>query len=288
MLLISSARTVLSNENMVEDLLVLSPGGDIILYILENGDIKGIRSLLEGKKWSSAYWPSYSKKNGAVFFEAENSDYGLSRQIFYTKALEKNQGPTKVIKGRRPSVSLNGRFLAYYIHPNELWVLDLELKTKMNLVRDMADFQPAVWISNSYILYTNSQIHLMKLDTVSGKAEDTGYNNIFPSALSPDGDRVLCVSDNGRQILLYTIDSNKMDSVKKTNLLSMGSSFVWSHNGKSFLYTRQTLSKVIKFNEMHSLFLYSLDGNEKRLADKFSLFGGFSIKQGAKGRLEHQ
>ena len=118
----------------------------------------------------------------------------------------------------------------------------------------------------------------MRLDTVSGNVESTGHDYVIPAALSPEGDQVLCGSYDGAKIFMYTIKTNKINVLKKTKLFSMGSNFVWSHDGKYFLYTRQTLSNLIKFNEIRSLFLYSLEGREIKLLYKFSLFGGISIK----------
>ncbi|BBO67243.1 hypothetical protein DSCA_11730 [Desulfosarcina alkanivorans] len=81
-----------------------------------------------------------------------------------------------------------------------------------------------------------------------------------------------------KKIYLYTIKTNNIKLLKKNNLFSMGSSFVWRNDGKSFLYTRQTFRNLIKLNEIPSLFLYSLDGKEKKLIDKYSFFGGVQIK----------
>jgi WD40 repeat protein len=147
----------------------------------------------------------------------------------------------------------------------------------MKLVDNISDYQPTVWISDRSLLYTDMNNHLMKYDVISNKTEDTSYDYGIPAALSPDGSQVLCGSYDGKKIYIYTIKTNEIKLLKKTNLCSMGSSFVWRNDGKSFLYTRQTLGNIIKLNEISSLFLYSLDGKEKKLIDKFSLFGGVQL-----------
>ena len=124
------AQPVFSSNNMGNDLFVISPGGELIKYSLENGKLKRLNSLLADKKWSDAYWPTYDREKKLIYFEAENKDFGQSRQIFYINIVKKNQRPIKVIEGRRPSISLNGCLLAYYQHPNELWILEIKSQKK--------------------------------------------------------------------------------------------------------------------------------------------------------------
>jgi hypothetical protein len=272
-----SIQPALSSEKMDPELFVISPGNEMILYRLKDGKIRGLNSWLPDDKWSNAYWPCYDKANKIIYFEAENRNLGPSRQIFFTKTDDKAKNPKKAVGGRRPSISPNGNLLSFYRHPNALWILELNKQEKFRIVNDISDYQPAVWISDRSLLYTDKNNHLMKLDVISKKAEITNFDYIIPAVLSPDGNRVLCGSYDGKKIYLYTIKTNKIKLLKKTNLFSMGSSFVWCNDGKSFLYTRQTLRNLLKLNEISSLFLYSFDRKEQKLIDKYSLFGGVQL-----------
>ena len=276
-LYILSIQPAVSSENMDSELFVMSPGNKMILYRLKDGKIRGLNSLLPDNKWSNAYWPCYDKANNLIYFEAENKNYGLSRLTFCIELDEKPKTPKKVVEGRRPSISPNGNLLSFYRHPNELWILEINNQKKMRIVSDISDYQPAVWISDQSLLYTDKNNHLMKLDIISKKAERTNYDYIVPAALSPDGNRVLCGSYDGKKIFLYTIKNSKIELIKKTTIFSMGSSFVWRIDGQSFLYTRQTFSNIMKFNEIQSLFLYPSNGKEQKLIDKYSLFGGAQL-----------
>jgi hypothetical protein len=266
-----------SSEIMDPELFVMSPGNEMIFYRLQDGKIRGLNSLLPDDKWSNAYWPCYDKTNKIIYFEAENRNFGPSRQTFFIRMDDKPKNPKKIVEGRRPSISPNGNFLSFYRHPNELWILEINTHKKKRIVGDISDNQPAVWISNRNLLYTDKNNHLMKFDVISKKKDNTGYKYVIPSLLSPDGKFVLCGSWDGKKIYLYTLKTNEIKILKKTILFSMGSSFVWRNYGKSFLYTRQTFGNIIKLNEIHSLFLYSLDGKEKKLIDKYSLFGGVQL-----------
>ena len=270
-------QTAFPIEKLDTELFVMSPGNEMILYRLKDGKIRGLNSLLPNDKWSNAYWPSYDKANRIIYFEAENRIYGPSRQTFCIELNDTTKNPQKVVEGRRPSISPNGNFLSFYLHPNELWMLEINTQKKMKLVDNISDYQPTVWISDRSLLYTDMNNHLMKYDVISNKTEDTSYDYAIPAALSPDGSQVLCGSYDGKKISLYKIKTNKLMVLKKTYLVSMGSSFVWRNDGKSFLYTRQTFGKIIKLNEIPSLFLYALNGKEQKLIDDYSLFGGAQL-----------
>jgi len=267
---------VFSSDKMKKENFIISPGGVLIEYVLENGSIKGSGSLPESKQWSDSYWPSYDRKNGLIYFEAEHKGSGWSRQIFFIAIDDKKMNPIRVVEGRQPSISLDGSMLAYSRHPNQLWLFDIKSKESKKAASDILAAQPVVWISSKDLLYSDLNNNLVRYDIGAGKADKTGHDHVIPGALSPGENRVLCGSYDGSKILMYTINTNKIEVLKKSILFSMGSSFVWSRNGKYFLYTKQTLSNLIRLNESRSLYRYAFGGEETLLIDKFSLFGGFS------------
>ncbi|BBO67242.1 hypothetical protein DSCA_11720 [Desulfosarcina alkanivorans] len=167
-LLILPVQPVLSSEIMEPDLLVISPGNEMI------------------------------------YFEAENKNWGPSRQTFFIELNDKAKNPKQIVEGRRPSISPNGNLLSFYRHPNELWILEINKQKKFRIVSDFSDYQPAVWISDRSLLYTDKNNHLTKFDVISKKKKDIGYDNVIPSALSPDEKHVLCGSWDGKKnILIY-------------------------------------------------------------------------------------
>lgn len=194
-----SIEPAFSSERMESELFVISPGNEMILYRLRDGKIRGLNSFLPDNKYINVYWPCYSKRNKIIYFEAENKNFGLSRQIFCIELGDKTKNPRKVVEGRRPSISSNGKLLSYYRHPNELWMLEIDSQKEMRLVSDISDYQPAVWISEQSLLYNDKNNHLMKLDVFSNKTDNTSYDDVIPAALSPDGNRVLCGSYDGKK-----------------------------------------------------------------------------------------
>lgn len=273
-LLIQSAY---SGDKMEKASFIISTGNELREILFQNGELKANKSILISKKFDSAVWPAYDKKNGLIYFEAQNEEFGWAHQIFSMNFFDKDQNYKKVTEGRRPAISQNGSLLAYYRHPNQLWLLEIESNTEKKIVLDISDNTPIVWISNLDFLYTDIDQNMIKMNVLSGKGVMTGHRYIIPGALSPDKKQILCGSYDGKKIFLYTISTNEIDVLKKSIFFSMGSSFVWSYDGESFLYTRQILLNQIKLIESQSLFLCMMSGKEIKLIDRFSLFGGFAL-----------
>jgi Tol biopolymer transport system component len=276
-LLFPLTQPVFSNDKMQNTLFIISNGNELVELLIQNGALSTTNNLFVDKKWDSMIWPSYDKKNGLLYFEAKNDDFGWASQIFSKKLCDKKEHPIKVIKGLSPSISPNGSLLVYYQHPNQLWLLEIKSQAKKQIVSNVSNGKPIVWISDKDFLFTDKNEKLIRMDVVSGRVKNTGHQYVIPDALSPDGERVLCGSYDGQKIFIYTIKTNSITTFKKTFFFSMGSSFVWTLDGKQFLYTRQTLLNLIQLNESRSLFLCSLDGKEKKLIDWFALFGGFAL-----------
>lgn len=258
---------------------IISSGGHLAKYSLINNEFRYIKNILPDKKWANAYWPTYDKKNKILYFEANNYDIGLSICLFSKKIAANDQPPEKLIEGRNPSISSNGEYLAYYRHPNQLWLLTIKTHETRILLKNFLDHVPVVWTSSQELLYSDTDHHMMRLNIDTGDLNDTDHKYIIPITLSPLGNKVLCSAYDGSGIFLYDIKTNQIETIRKSIFFSMGSS-LWLNDGKHFLYTRQILANQIKLNESQSLFVYSLaDGKEAILSDKFSLFGGLSINE---------
>ncbi len=264
-------------DDMKNTIFIISTGNELIKCSLENDTIKSNTNLLHDKNRDGGVWPTYDRKNRLLYFEAPNEKFGRSKQIFSIELNKKSKIPIKVLEGRSPSISPNGSLLAYYQHPNQLWLFEIKSQKKKKVISNLLDYDPVVWISDQHLLFTDTEKRMMKLDVVTGEIQSTGHKHVIPGALSPDMDRVLCGSYDGNKIFLYFIKTNDLVVFKKTSFFSMGTSFVWSLDGNSFLYTKQTLSNVIKLLEIRSLFLSTLDGKETKLINRFALFGGFAM-----------
>lgn len=256
---------------------IIATRGGLNLAVLKNGHTLLLTDILNRTKWSNVYWPSFDEKSEKIYFEALQEGEGRSAYIYSVNLLSKDLQPQKILQGRKPSLSPDGNMLAYYLHPNKLWLFNISEQTNRLIGTDIPNRRPAVWISQYRLLYNNLENMLIILDTSTGKKKLTGYDGIVAGALSPDGKKVLCVDVNGRKIFLYVIKTNKMSLIKKSKHLSIGSSFVWSADGNSFLYTRQTWANQLKLSEASDMFQYLLDGKERRVFRNIALFGGFVL-----------
>ncbi len=264
-----------ANDTMKNNILVLSTGNELIECLFQNGRFKINGQPLLDKNWQNAVWPNFNRKTGRVYFEAKNADFGSAPHIFAFSFPGEQPVPELITEGRYPSLSPDGLLLAYYRHPSQLWIFDIKRKKSTKFISDYAKRNPAVWISDKEIVYNDTANHLCRISVLSGVKDDTGLQKIIPGSLSPDGEKVLCGSYDGKKIYLYSIKTNTLKVLKKSLFLSMGSSFIWSPDSHHFFFTRQTLSNQIKMKESRSLFYSSQEKEEQKLVDVFSLFGGF-------------
>jgi len=227
---------------------------------------------------SYVLYPCLNAQKDELFFEAQDSKETTPPWIYSINILETKHQPKKIVEGQAPSINTNGSMLAYYRHPNELWVFALETGERRKIANDIADNYPAVWYSENDLLYSTKENRLVTINSTIGVKKYTGIEGVAPSALSHKKGKVLCSSD-ARKIYLYSPDINKLEVIKESSF-SIGSSFVWSPGGDSFLYTRQTFFKQLQLNEGHDLFLYSLkNGKEKKILEDVALFGGVLIPE---------
>lgn len=259
------------------DTIILSNGSNLLKGSIVNNKMSRLSSLLESKKWGYVSWPAYDKQKNLMYIEGQNTDFGLDRFIFSVSVKPFGEKVTKIVKGRHPAVSMDGNFLAYYKHPNQLRLKGLRNSKDNLLVSNYANYQPAVWADNHTLLYSDTSNKMMKINTSTRETENTKHDFVIPGSLSPTGDRVLCGSYDGTAIYMYTIETNEINVLMNSKIFSLGNSFVWSNNSKNFLYTKQTFSNLIRLNVARSLFLYSPKGRDTKLMNMFSLFGGNNL-----------
>lgn len=261
--------------NYKEGSFVLSLSGVLAQY--SPMDYTGEKlSLLPRERWGSLNWPCYNDNADIMYLEANREPFGGSSHIISTTLLTSTHQPIILTMGKMPSLCPNGEFVAFYRHPNQLWIFEVKTKDSKLLISDIIDIQPAVWISNRHLLYTNTKRNMLILDIISGNITNTGHQDIIPSVLSPSGTHILCGNYNGDKIFLYTPKDNTLKLLKNSKILSLGTSFVWFPSEQAFLYSRQSFwNNLIKFKEGQNLYIHPFDKKEKKLADQCYLTGGF-------------
>jgi hypothetical protein len=271
---------VIADDTMKNEQFVASFSGALQKCTLQRGKISTAENILNHDKWSYVYWPSYDKVKETIYFVAKSIlDQGADPNIYSISLLASNQEPRKMIdNARHPSLSPNNSLLAFYRHPNQLWIQSLVDMNAQKAVSDFANYQPCVWVSNTHLLYIDLANEMVFLDASKNEKHKTGYNGIVPGALSPDGKKVLCASSDGMKLYFYFLLSNELKLIKESKFRSMGTSFIWLPDGRGFLFTMQTWSNILRFNESSDLFLYMLSEKEETLLlGKTALFGGAFI-----------
>ena len=268
---------VISNDTAKKDQFVASFSGALERFTLERGKISAAKNILNSNRWSHVYWPSYDEEKDLIYFVAKDShDQESKTNIYRISFLSLNQDPVRlVINARHPSLSPDNNIMAFYRHPNQLWIQRIGEINERKVVSDIVNYQPCVWVSNTHLLYVNLSNDMVLLDLAKSEKKKTGFNSIVPGALSPNGKKVLCGSSDGKKIYYYSPISNELKLIKENKFRSIGTSFIWLPDGTGFFFTMQTWFNILRFNESRNLFLYTLsDQKETFLVEKIALFGG--------------
>lgn len=271
---------VLADDTLKKEQFLGSFSGVLSKVIFQQNKISTIENVLNDEKLINAYWPSYDEENKILYFVARDKlEQRAGTNIYRISLPPIDQEPIKLIdNARHPSLSPDNKLLAFYRHPNQLWVYSIENRKFQKAVINIANYQPCVWISNTSLLYIDLDNDLLLFDVSKGEMQKTDFSNIVPGALSPDGKKVLCGSSDGMKIYFYFPFSNELEVIKESKIRSMGTTFVWLPCGDGFLFTMQTWSNLLKFDESRALYLFNLsDKEESFLLDKIALFGGTYI-----------
>lgn len=249
----------------------------------------------EGRYESNSIFPSYlAEENKMLFFRSYvwPRKHELVSFNFETQKEEDVQELNHPINAF--SVSPDGQWLAYLfgnlspdltaqqLKPSPLQLVIRNLKNKdVRVVVDNVD--PALglplWISNEELLYLHISGHIMSIDIISNIKKDIDFKGFQPCAVSADRTKILMIERKSNlETSIYVLDMvrGKVDFIKKIYYFSLEGAFIWSPDGKSFIYTRQSWSNSLPFNETGNLYWYDLETKkEVKLANRISLYGGF-------------
>lgn len=262
-----------------EKQLIASFSGFLKRCIFQNDKIVSAENIIDTNRWSYVYWPSYDRARGLIYFEAlDDIDQGASTNVYSINLLGPKQQPTKVIDNARlPSLSPDNNYLAFYRHPNQLWIKSLKSKKVKMVLADFDNYRPCVWGSDNQLLYNNLNDELVLYNLLSNEKRKSGYVNVVPGALSPDRGKILCGSSDGKKIYLYILSSKELRLIKKNEYRSIGTDYIWLPDESGFVFAKQTWQNLLMINESRDLFLYKFSGKETRLWKKIALFGGAFI-----------
>jgi hypothetical protein len=257
---------------------LITDGNNFEIWNLNGNDFVNVTKL-NFNGVTELKWPTYNKLIGDLYFEAHSEKEKGSYIFKYSAKTKKLE---RLFKGEQPTLSPDGSKLAYYHQiPNafpKLALVDL-VSMKTSIIEEDFWYQPMiVWVSKDCFLYKKRSGNLSLFNVMNGQDKDTGLDNLWPTVLSPDGTRVLCVSDDDLRIYLYYIETNKIELLEKNFLLKIRADFIWRPDGKSFIYMRQSWSNAFKLDEAFSLFLYSIEnGSEKKIKERFYFLGGVEV-----------
>lgn len=180
----------------------------------------------------------------------------------------------KLANGINPSISPDGQKLAFYDKSGSITIFDLETKKSkaMNIVASLGSI--LVWISQTDLLFSDTELVLSVLNIDTGLLTGTGITNVLPFSITPDGSKVLCSTMFPSNVLIY--DPQENDMIVAIENTSFG--LVWSLDSRGFLFCRyRRLSNP--FKDAPDLYYFSLSNETSyHLAKYFRLHNGIHLK----------
>jgi len=262
-----------------EEHFVLSNGARIYLYELNNNEIRKVSNLLSLTEWS-AIRPSYDVMRDTIIFEGRKHGDTFT-WIFEIKTWrDKNLlKVNRLFQGRMPSLSPDGKNIAYLNPDRDLVISALQnTQSPIVVVENLKLFVPVVWLDESSITFNDKDNNLVIFNLLSRTKRRLNARNLTPIALSPSKQQLLLISYDGFKLVLMELRTNITKILRSSKFLSTVASAVWLNDESGFLYSRQTWGNMLTLSEAKSLFIHKIGKEEKEILEKFSLFGGTSVK----------
>lgn len=266
-------------ESGGKECFLLSNGGTLLDVVVEGSVAVKSRTVMLGSSLSRLAWPS-SGSDGFVYFQGTGVEEGT--RVFRWSPAGGDADFVPIVNGIFPSISPNGQYLSFYqVSESEKRFLVMDMKSGKIVFRfkEVDATQPAVWIKNDRIFLNSDKRNFMSIDIQSGSMEDMKMPGLVPGTASPDSRKVLCGTYDGKGVFLVDVTTGELSPVVENLLTSIATSFIWNSKGDAFLYSQQTLKKLLQFRESKDLFLHEIDsGAELKIIPGLSLFGGISYK----------
>ena len=254
----------------------------------------------EGRSMSNSIFPVYSSKENKMYFFRSYvwpRKYQLVTFDLENQKEEETQALDSYIEAL--SLSPDEQWFAYLLgglvtdptgeraepRPKRLVVRNLKSGEERVVAEGLNPYftQAPIWVSNKALLYWDISEHMIRVNIFSKEKEDMNFKGLEPCAVSPDGKKVIAIdrrSDFDSTIYVLDLERKKPELVKRFSHFSLQGAFIWSPNGTSFVYTRQSWSNLLPFQEVGNLYWYDLaTKREIKLADTVSLVGGFWLAE---------
>lgn len=269
LLVVCHPSVLYSAQNILSD-------GDRLYEVSWNDDLFDIRIIDFIDYRSTILWPSFNQRTGDVYFERDNR---IESTICKVSMNDSTKNVVEIVSGRSPSVSPTGEWLSFKTISNDLYVRNLLTGELRIVCRGVMSITPASWATADELLYVDMGGDLYRYNCMTKNVKNTGYYQVIPYSLSPDGRKVICKTINKPELMIYYPYSNELRVLKKFRCIQVGSSFVWESNSLRFFYTRQSFFSAMMPDGPHGLYRCTLDGDDKRLEKNFYMRGGFPLVQ---------
>jgi len=254
----------------------------------------------EGKHKSNSIFPVYSSKEKKMYF-FRSYVWPVKRQLVTFDLESQKEEEIQDLDSYIEALSLSPdeQWFAYLLgglvtdptgeraepRPKRLVVRNLKSGEERVVAEGLNPYftQAPIWVSNKALLYWDISEHMIRVNIFSKEKEDMNFKGLEPCAVSPDGKKVIAIdrrSDFDSTIYVLDLERKKPELVKRFSHFSLQGAFIWSPNGTSFVYTRQSWSNLLPFQEVGNLYWYDLaTKREIKLADTVSLVGGFWLAE---------
>lgn len=290
-----------SKASSPSGVLYFSGGARIEKLDLKTRERKEIIPWLDraGKYESNSIFPVHSSKENKMYF-FRSYVWPVKYQLVAFDLENQKEEKTQDLKFYIEALSLSPdeQWFAYTLGgllpdptgeravpmPQQLVVRNLGSGEERVVVDDVNPYFPQpLWVSNEELFYGNVSEHMVRVNIASKEKKDTGFKRLEPCAISPDGRKIITIKRKGDfDTVIYVLDleQKELEFIKRVTHFTVQGSFIWSPDGKSFVYTRQSWSNLLPFQETGNLYWYDLaTKKEIKLADTVSLSGGFWLAE---------
>lgn len=266
---------------------ILATGWGVGVYEMTENDLVRVSDHAFDAWVKRAYSAQFSAADSSVYFSTSDKAWDKSAKqavvdapetwIYVTKLDEKDE-PMPVTQGSHPAVSPDGQSLAVIRNETEIWHRKLDASEAEFLVGKRSDYSNTLWLSNTKLLFEESGGELVVFDTTNSSIVRTGVTGLIPNSISPDQKYVLCWALGALEIYLLDTEDFEVETIVTGHWFGLGEHFVWSSDGKGFLYSRTTLRHWKYLFEGQDMYFHTLEGLDYFAGKDFMLYSGTGLR----------